>query len=49
MKVFVTDSSSHFAAALLPQLCASAEIERVTGIDLDPRHFAHASPKPDGA
>ena len=42
MKVFVTGSSSHFAAALLPRLCASPEIERVTGIDLDPPRFAHA-------
>lgn len=42
MKVFVTGSSSHFAAALLPRLCASAEVERVTGIDLDPPRFEHA-------
>lgn len=42
MKVFVTGSSSHFAAALLPKLCASADVERVTGIDLDPPRFEHA-------
>jgi len=29
MKVFVTGSSSHFAAALLPRLCDRPEIERV--------------------
>ena len=43
MKVFVTGSSSHFAAALLPRLCANPGIERVTGIDLDPPRFTHAS------
>ena len=42
MKVFVTGSSSHFAAALLPRLCASPEVERVTGIDLKPSRFTHA-------
>jgi nucleoside-diphosphate-sugar epimerase len=42
MKVFVTGSSSHFAAALLPHLCASPEVECVTGIDLKPPRFAHA-------
>lgn len=42
MKVFVTGSSSHFAAALLPRLCASTRVERVTGIDLDPPCYAHA-------
>lgn len=41
MKVFVTGSGSHLAAALLPQLLARPEIERVTGVDLDPPHFQH--------
>ncbi len=41
MKVFVTGSSSHLARALLPQLCAMREIERVTGIDLAQPHFRH--------
>lgn len=41
MKVFVTGSSSHFAAALLPRLCARPEVERVTGIDLAPPRFEH--------
>ena len=42
MKVFVTGSSSHLAAALLPQLCARADVEHVTGVDLDPPRFQHA-------
>ncbi len=42
MKVFVTGSSSHLAAALLPRLCARPDIEQVTGIDLDPPRFRHA-------
>jgi len=41
MRVFVTGSSSHLAAALLPRLCAHREIERVTGIDLAPPRFEH--------
>lgn len=41
MKVFVTGSTSHFAAALLPQLCAQPHIERVTGVDLMPPRFQH--------
>ena len=41
MKVFVTGSSSHFAAALLPRLCARPEVERVAGIDLHPPRFEH--------
>jgi nucleoside-diphosphate-sugar epimerase len=41
MKVFVTGSSSHLARALLPKLCAAHEVERVTGIDLEPPHFKH--------
>jgi UDP-glucose 4-epimerase len=42
MKIFVTGSGSRLAAALLPKLCARPDIERVTGIDLDPTHFQHA-------
>ena len=42
MKIFVTGSGSRFAAVLLPKLCARPDIERVTGIDLDPPHFQHA-------
>lgn len=41
MKVFVTGSSSHFAAALLPLLCSRPEVERVAGIDLHPPRFEH--------
>jgi UDP-glucose 4-epimerase len=41
MKVVVTGSSSHFASALLPRLCALPAVERVTGIDLDPPRFRH--------
>lgn len=41
MRVFVTGSSSHLAAALLPRLCAHPAVERVTGVDLDPPHFQH--------
>lgn len=42
MKVFVTGSSSHLAAALLPRLCARQDVERVTGIDISAPHFRHA-------
>ena len=42
MKVFVTGSSSHLAAALLPRLCSTPEVERVTGIDLRPARFQHS-------
>ena len=42
MKVFVTGSSSHLAAALLPRLCARPDIEQVTGVDVDPPRFQHA-------
>ncbi|MBI4204604.1 MAG: NAD-dependent epimerase/dehydratase family protein [Betaproteobacteria bacterium] len=42
MRVLVTGSSSHLAAALLPCLCAHADVEQVTGIDLKPPHFQHA-------
>ena len=41
MKILVTGSASHLAAALLPMLCARPEIERVTGVDLDPPRFQH--------
>ncbi len=42
MKVFVTGSSSHLAAALLPRLCARQDVECVTGIDISAPHFHHA-------
>lgn len=42
MRVFVTGSSSHLAAAVLPRLCAHPPIERVTGIDLAPPRFEHS-------
>ena len=42
MKVFVTGSSSHLAAALLPRLCAHPAVEHVTGVDLDPPRFQHS-------
>jgi len=41
MKVFVTGSSSHLAAALLPRLCAYPAVDHVTGLDLDPPRFQH--------
>jgi nucleoside-diphosphate-sugar epimerase len=41
MKVFVTGSSSRFAAALLPGLCAQPDVEQVTGIDLAPPAYHH--------
>lgn len=42
MRVLVTGSSSHFAAALLPRLCAEPRVSSVTGVDLKPPHFRHA-------
>lgn len=42
MQVFVTGSSSHLARVLLPRLCAAADVERVTGLDLAPPHFSHS-------
>jgi UDP-glucose 4-epimerase len=42
MKVFVTNASGSFAAALLPVLCQSAEVASVTGIDTRNAGFAHA-------
>ena len=41
MKIFVTGSSSRFAAALLPRLCAHPGVEQVTGIDLAPAAYRH--------
>lgn len=41
MRVFVTGSSGHLAAALLPRLCAHPTIESVTGADRVPPRFAH--------
>lgn len=41
MRVFITGSSAHFAAALLPKLCRLPEVEEVRGIDLRPSHFSH--------
>jgi nucleoside-diphosphate-sugar epimerase len=42
MKVFVTGSSGHFAAALLPRLCARPDVEQVTGVDVVPPRFQHS-------
>lgn len=41
MKVVVTGSASHLAAALLPQLVADARIDHVIGVDLRETHFRH--------
>lgn len=41
MRIFVTGSNSHLAQALLPLLCASPDIERITGIDIRPTRFRH--------
>jgi nucleoside-diphosphate-sugar epimerase len=41
MRVIVTGSSGHFAAALLPPLCALHEVREVLGIDLGPARFRH--------
>jgi UDP-glucose 4-epimerase len=41
MKIFVTGSSSHLAAALLPKLCAHPDIGGVTGADIAPPRFRH--------
>ncbi|MBM3357570.1 MAG: NAD-dependent epimerase/dehydratase family protein [Betaproteobacteria bacterium] len=43
MRVFVTGSSSHLAAALLPRLCAQPGIEQVSGVDLRAPRFHHAN------
>jgi nucleoside-diphosphate-sugar epimerase len=37
----VTGSAGHLAQALLPRLCARAEVESVVGIDLRPATFSH--------
>lgn len=42
MKIVVTGSSSHLACAVLPQLCALAHVEQVTGIDLCPPRYSHS-------
>ena len=49
MKIFITGSSSCLAAALLPRLCARADVERVTGIDLRPARFQHPRFRPSQA
>jgi len=41
MRVFVTGSSSRFARALLPRLCADPAVEQVTGIDIAPPFYEH--------
>ena len=41
MRVFVTGSSSQLAQALLPALCARADVAQVTGIDRKPPQFRH--------
>lgn len=42
MRIFLTGSASHLAAALLPALCADARITAITGIDLRAPDFTHA-------
>src|SRR5262245_20405460 len=42
MKVFVTGSSAHLAAALLPRLCARADIAQVSGVDVAPARYRHS-------
>lgn len=41
MRVFVTGSSAQLARALLPRLCAHPGVAQVTGVDIEPPHFAH--------
>ena len=41
MRILVTGSSGHFAAALLPALCALHEVREVRGIDFRPPRFRH--------
>jgi len=41
MKIFVTGSSSHLAAALLPVLCGEPAVEQVTGVDIAPPRYDH--------
>lgn len=42
MRILVTGSNSHLAQALLPRLCAAADIDRITGVDIRPTRFRHA-------
>ena len=42
MRVVVSGAASHLAQALLPLLCAQAEIAEVIGFDVRPVQFAHA-------
>ncbi|MEJ2643397.1 MAG: NAD-dependent epimerase/dehydratase family protein [Gammaproteobacteria bacterium] len=41
MKVLVTGSSGHLAAALLPRLCNHPGVQAVTGLDIRPSRFSH--------
>ncbi len=41
MRIFVTGSSSHFARALLPKLCAAPDVAAVTGLDIAGARFRH--------
>ena len=41
MKVLVTGSSGHLAAALLPRLCSHPGVQAVTGVDIRPGRFRH--------
>lgn len=41
MKVLVTGSASHLARAVLPVLCARADIDELVGIDLRASDFTH--------
>lgn len=41
MKIFITGSASHLAQALLPGLCESPLVSKVTGIDLRSSPFQH--------
>ena len=41
MRIFLSGAASHLAQALLPKLCARAEIAAVVGIDLQAPNFAH--------
>lgn len=41
MHVIVSGAAGHLGRVLLPQLCATAGVERVTGIDLQPIRYSH--------
>ncbi|HKJ09129.1 MAG TPA: NAD-dependent epimerase/dehydratase family protein [Gammaproteobacteria bacterium] len=41
MRILVTGSSGHLAAALLPRLCDEPGVEAVSGLDLRPARFSH--------